>query len=39
MLLLEDVISFDDQDHIKGFNRDEILELLRVLDQDIEEKL
>lgn len=39
MLLLEDVITFDDQDHIKGFNRDEIIELLRALDQDIEEKL
>lgn len=39
MTLLEDVISFDEQDHIKGFNRQEILELLRVLDQDVEEKL
>ena len=34
MALLEGVISFDEQDHIKGFNREEILELLRILDKD-----
>ncbi len=39
MHLLEDVISFDEQDHIKGFNREEILELLRILDNDVEQKL
>lgn len=39
MALLEEVISFDEQDHIKGFNREELLELLRVLDQAVEERL
>jgi SNF2 family DNA or RNA helicase len=38
MVLLEEVITFDEQDQIKGLKREEILEILRMLNQDIEEK-
>jgi SNF2 family DNA or RNA helicase len=35
--LFESVIGFDDQEHIKGLSRQELLELLKVLEKDIED--
>ena len=37
MTLLEEVLTFDEEDQIKGLNRQEILELLHMLNQDIEQ--
>lgn len=33
--LTEGILAFDDQDQIKGFNRQELIELLRKIDQEI----
>ena len=33
--LLEGVIGFDDKDHIKGLDRDELLQLLKMVNQDL----
>lgn len=33
--LTEGVLSFDDQDQIKGFNRQELIELLKTIDREI----
>ncbi|MBS0605076.1 MAG: DEAD/DEAH box helicase [Verrucomicrobia bacterium] len=37
LTLMEGVIGFDDQDHIKGLDRDELLQLLWLINKDIEQ--
>jgi SNF2 family DNA or RNA helicase len=38
MALMEGVIGFDEQDHIKGLDREELMELLKLMNKDVEEQ-
>ncbi len=38
LTLMEGVIGFDEQDQIKGFDRDELLQLLWLINKDLEEE-
>lgn len=39
LTLMEGVIGFDEQDHIKGLDRDELIQLLWLINKDVEEEI